>query len=290
MRLRLLLPAALLLVLLAAPSGARAATTRPTFSCPTFSVLHDDHIGRLSLPAGTYAVSVSGGLSCGASTPLFAEFLADFDGVLPRPWSYRVLGRGRGVFRSSSGASFTVSRRGSGPKPSGDLTCAGQIVLPGTDRIGALVLAKGSYRLTRLTPRISCGRAQALFASFLQDFDGRLPGGWVVLPQSGAFVNGAVNYGFRIKRQGGGGHHPTNETRCGPTFRVVHNDFIGRLKLPAGNYAIFVRALTCATASTLFASFLNRPDGSLPPPWRLNAATGTFTRGSGPARFRVKLL
>src|SRR5215208_3145065 len=70
---------------LALPGAAQSAPLR----CPgTFQVLHDDHIGKLSLPAGPYVIDVidSSSLSCAHASDLFRQFLEDFDGKLPRPW------------------------------------------------------------------------------------------------------------------------------------------------------------------------------------------------------------
>jgi hypothetical protein len=72
---------------------------------------------------------------------------------------------------------------------------------------------------------------------------------------------------------------------------VVHDDRIGRLRLPAGQYRITAFGnVSCAQASTQFTSFLaNDYTGVLPRPWRLRVATGSFLRGSGSANgFRVK--
>jgi hypothetical protein len=72
---------------------------------------------------------------------------------------------------------------------------------------------------------------------------------------------------------------------------VVHNDRIGSLRLPAGQYRIAAFGnVSCPQASTQFTSFLaNNYTGMLPRPWRLRVASGTFLRGSGSANgFRVK--
>jgi len=69
-----------------------------------------------------------------------------------------------------------------------------------------------------------------------------------------------------------------------PTFRVLHNDRIGKLNLPKGNYSVTVlngAKLSCAQSSVWFARFLQDWDGVLPKPWVLNVKTATFTRGLG---------
>lgn len=74
--------------------------------CPaTFRVLNDDRIGTLRLRRGNYNVWVRG-LSCPRSSRLFAQFLGDFSGVLPRPW---VLNASTATFsRGGGGVSFRV--------------------------------------------------------------------------------------------------------------------------------------------------------------------------------------
>ena len=109
-------------------------------------------------------------------------------------------------------------------------------------------------------------------------------------------MRGSRYVGFRIKpwsgplppNGGGGGRHPAG---CPNTFRVVHNDRIGRLRLPAGQYRVTAFGnVSCAQASTQFASFLaNDYTGVLPRPWRLRVTSGTFLRSRGSANgVRVK--
>jgi hypothetical protein len=72
------------------PSGGGGGTHPSDGSrCPgTFRVLNNDRIGRLRLPRGPYIVTRLRGarISCRQASSLFADFLQDFDGVLPRPW------------------------------------------------------------------------------------------------------------------------------------------------------------------------------------------------------------
>ena len=113
-------------------------------------------------------------------------------------------------------------------------------------------------------------------------------------------MRGRRNVGFRIKEAvgpptpsggGGGGTHPTGN-RCPGTFRVLHNDRIGRLRVgqgPVPDHPAERRGLSCQGASRLFASFLQDFTGALPRPWVVNAGTGTFSRGRGSSTgFRVK--
>lgn len=78
-------------------------------------------------------------------------------------------------------------------------------------------------------------------------------------------------------------------TRCPATFQVLGNDHIGAMSLPAGAYDVTVNGISCATASTLFARFLEDYDGHLPSPWVANASKRSFTRGASSTGFSVKL-
>jgi len=305
-RIRPVLLAALVLsvLALALPGAAQSAPLR----CPgTFQVLHDDHIGKLALPAGPYVIDVidSSQLSCDDASDLFRQFLEDFDGKLQRPWVTNVSAR---TFTRGSGSTtgFTVTRSsgggggGGGQHPATGKACPSLFHVLHNDHIGKLKLPAGEYRITLLSVgRISCGRAARSFAQFLQDFDGRLPRPWTIDVETGSFLRGSRNVGFRVKPtgnppnpSGGGGHYPsTGQKRCNGTFRVLHRDRIGKLRLAAGPYILTVLSsrLSCRSASNLFEQFLDDTTGRLPRPWVVNTKTGTFTRGKGSKRgFRVK--
>ena len=77
---------------------------------------------------------------------------------------------------------------------------------------------------------------------------------------------------------------------CPGTFQVQHDDHIGQLKLPKGPYTITVihkKRITCQEATSLFAKFLQRPDGNLPNGWKLKPESGTFLKKDGSQGFRV---
>lgn len=296
-RLVVLAAVAMTLVGLAALPGSASAAT-----CPTFRVLHNDKIGRLQLPQGEYQVTTNG-LSCAEASDLFAQFLEDWDGRLPSPWRFTIQGVGRGTFlRGTNGpVSFSVVGPGAFPPPTppSGLACQFPFTVLHNDRIGALRIPEGRYRLTRLSRTSpTCQAASGLFTQFLQDWDGRLPNGWVVIPSEAAFVRNSLNNGFRIKGwagpvPSGGNTYPSNETRCGGTFRVLHNDRIGNLRLPRGPYWLNIlggsRGLNCSAVSSLFRQFLTRFAGNLPRPWVLDARSGTFRKGRGSSTaFRVK--
>ncbi len=181
---------------------------------------------------------------------------------------------------------------------------AARVQCPGTfrvlhnDHVGRMSLPAGSYQITILSSgRPSCTAASKLFTRFLEDFDGKLPRGYRISAAKRAFVQ-SPGVGFAVKRNGGGGgggggggRHPKNGRFCPATFRVLHNDHIGKLQLPKGNYWIILlqkNGLTCARASSLFTKFLAFPGGRLPNPWQVNPQTAKFRRGPHGNGFRVK--
>jgi hypothetical protein len=244
-------------------------------------------------------------LSCEDASDLFRQFLEDFDGRLARPWvannSTRTFTRGPG---STTG--FRVARStggggggGGGRYPATGRVCPALFDVLHNDHIGRLRLPKGEYRITLLSVgRLSCARASSAFTQFLQDFDGRLPRPWTIDAETGSFMRGSRNIGFRVKPTGNpvtpnnGPQYPKNgQRRCPSTFRVLHRDRIGKLRLPAGPYLISTLSSrpSCRSASNLFRQFLDDTTGRLPRPWLVNSKNGTFTRGRGSKTgFRVK--
>lgn len=65
-------------------------------------------------------------------------------------------------------------------------------------------------------------------------------------------------------------------TTC-PSFHVLQNDSIGTVKIPAGQYVVTPKGVTCKNSSTLIARFLNDWDGDLPKPWAVSSKSGTIT-------------
>lgn len=302
----LLLVVAVLAAVLALPGVANAQTGSQA-ACPaTFEVLHDDTVGALYLPKGHYTVTLldSAALSCAQASDLFRQFLEDFDGRLARPWVVNAQtatftrGRGGSVGFSVTAAASGGGGGGGGHHPVGTI-CPGTFQVLHNDHIGAFAVPKGNYLVTLLSVgRISCAQASAYLARFLDDYDGILPAPWVLDAETGSFMRGSRNVGFRIKELagppvpngGGSGTYPAGKS-CPNTFRVLNNDSIGRLRLRKGSYRITLvgSGVSCARAAQLFRGFLQDFQGTLPAPWKLNVQTATFTRGSsGSAGFRVK--
>jgi hypothetical protein len=289
-----------------APVTAHAQAGGAAAACPaSFEVLHDDSVGPLRFPKGPYTLTVldPSTLSCTEASDLFRQFLEDFDGVLPRPWvasaATRTFSRGpAGSVGFSWAPSSAHGGGGGGHHPQGT-ACPGTFQVLHNDRIGRLAVPKGSYGITLLAAgRLTCAKASSYFTRFLQDFDGVLPRPWFIDTETGSFMRGSRNVGFRIKELvgppspsgGGSGTHPTGD-RCPGTFRVLNDDRIGKLRLRRGPYRITLLGsrLSCQAASRLFRGFLDDFDGVLARPWVVNRRTGTFTRGrGGKTGFRVK--
>jgi hypothetical protein len=306
MRPSLLLVAVLLLAVLAPmPAPAQAQG-----ECATFEVLHDDRIGGVEFPAGSWRMHASGDVSCAEASDLFARFLEDFDGRLPKPWRVREsiltlcchpvdFRRGDGpdgFFVWSDGTRVD----GGGRHPRSGTRCPGTFTVLHDDRVGRRWIPGGHYRITLLsTPKTTCARAAALFARFLADFDGVLPRPWALDVPTATFRRGTSQVGFRIKPyaetptagSGSGSHPRHSKLLCPFPFNVLHDDRIGKLRLPRKQYRITRLSrdsLSCQAAATRLRRFLGDSDGMLPPPWKLNVQTATFTRGPASAGFRVK--
>jgi hypothetical protein len=67
------------------------------------------------------------------------------------------------------------------------------------DRIGSLRLREGRYLVSSLGARLPCSAAIRLFRQFLRRPRGNLPGGWVVMGQTGEFLLRSTHYGFYVK-------------------------------------------------------------------------------------------
>jgi hypothetical protein len=310
MRLRRWIGAAVVVGALAAAQPAQAQTPGPVSAvCPAlFHVLHDDTVGDLALVAGRYRITTfgTGAPTCMQASDLLRQFLEDWDGRLPRPWvtDVQLSGFTRGSdgttgFALALAAPNVPDSGGGGRHPATGADCPGLFQVLHDDRIGRFVIPAGYYRITVLgVGRLTCARASTLLGRFLQDFDGRLGGGWRLDPVTAAFFQGNTHStGFRIKpatpdeaRNTDRGTHPESGTRrCPATFRVRNDDRVGRLRLPAGSYFITTSRLNCTAAASMFTEFLQHPDGALPRPWRVDPVLAAFWRGSGTSiGFRVK--
>ena len=190
------------LALLSLGGGTAAAVT-----CPSFRVLHDDRIGAAVLPAGNYEVTVSPGLSCPASSKLFARFLSDWDGNLPKPWRVVAEGSGKVTFKGGN-LSFSARRIGGGGGGNTEIgkLCSGTFTVNAGSDVGPLYFGKGPYLIyIPAKSAITCRRASVLFTRFLAAPGGALPDPWQVKTQTATFFKPAhpLRSAFRIEPANG---------------------------------------------------------------------------------------
>lgn len=108
-----------------------------------------------------------------------------------------------------------------------------------------------------------------------------------------AQIGGGGNGGDEEEESGSGGRHPVGGNFCPAPFKVLHNDRIGPLPVPRGDYSIVLlqgQGLNCAQAELQLVRFLNAPGGHLPPPWILEPQTASFRRSASGPGFRIKPL
>lgn len=181
-------------------------------------MLHNDRIGAVVLPAGSYEVTTEegmkgAGISCQEASRLFARFLQDWDGNLPNDWLARAEGTGKASFSRKSfperPTGFSVSRTGGGE--GGDSSelgrlCPSAYTVNAASSIGPLFFAKAEY-LIYIPARsgITCRRASVLFTRFLAAPGGMLPDPWQVKTQTATFFKPAhpLRSAFRIETADG---------------------------------------------------------------------------------------
>jgi hypothetical protein len=204
--------AATALALVARPAAAANPTT-----CPGFRVLHNDRIGAATFPAGSYTVTLQDtSLNCKTSATLFARFLEDYDGVLPKPWVVSNEGPGKASFlRAITGGTlpgFSVeltakSEGEGGTSPTLGKLCPNTFTVNSTTVVGPLRFTKGAFLIyLPAGSGITCNRASVLFTRFL-GAGGALPAPWKVLNQTATFYkpSNAKRSAFRIEPLNGSG-------------------------------------------------------------------------------------
>jgi hypothetical protein len=144
---------------------------------------------------------------------------------------------------------------------------------------------------------MSCAQTTKYFQQFLEA--GKVAKGWQVKTLSGnrkRFTKLGTNPTVDFQATAASDPTPTpGGLTCPGTFRVLHNDQIGAMKLPAGSYTITLAShntpgLDCASASHDFTYFLNNDwAGNLPRPWKMNVAAKSFYMNNTPSDgFSVK--
>lgn len=211
-----LLGALLVSVLAAPPAGAASgsAMAQP-MSCPSFRVLHNDRIGPVVLPAGSYRITpaIPLGLSCAEASKLFTRFLQDWDGVLPRPWVAVAQGRGKAAFKRAGVLGFSVVRSGGGEGeeeavPVLGALCGGTFTVNASAWVGPVFFPRGAYLLYIPSgSAISCRRAAVLLTRFLGNPGGVLPSPWRAAGGTATFFRSQNprRSAFRVEPLGGAG-------------------------------------------------------------------------------------
>lgn len=202
---RLLVSLALAAVAAIAALALTAAAPASAATCPSFRVLHDDRIGPASFPAGNYEVKVKAGLSCAEGSKLFARFLEDWDGNLPKPWGVIAEGSGKASFTQGDRPGFEVEQVEQASDGGNTLLgklCPGAFTVNAGSHVGPLLFPKGQY-LVYIPARsgISCRRASVLFTRFLAAPGGTLPFPWRLKNQTATFYKSAhpTRSAFRIE-------------------------------------------------------------------------------------------
>jgi hypothetical protein len=168
-------------------------------------------------------------------------------------------------------------------------TCPGTFQVQHNDKIGKFSLPAGPYKIK--ATNLSCSSASSLFTSFLNDWDGKLPGGWKTVIKgvgNGGFT-GPRGQSFTVQKASGGGTN--NGLTCSKRFALTQNDRIGSLVMKKGQYIIDrlgPLSPSCAASAKLLSKFLMDFDGVLPNGWIVLADDGTFVHGSVSNGFRVE--
>ena len=163
-------------------------------------IAHDD-------PQGLWAIGPrSGDRRVLESTRMPDLVLQDFDGKLPNGWKVKVKQSGfvkspkKGFFVKRTGSAGSSGGGGGRHPANGEKVCSGTFQVQHNDRIGALHLRKGPYKITVIKKRrISCQRASSLFTKFLAKPSG-VPKGWKLKVPSATFLKKGKHFGFRVKQ------------------------------------------------------------------------------------------
>ena len=109
------------------------------------------HLGTYAVPAGAYRITVldPAGLSCANASDLLRQFLEDFNGTLPAPWT---LNASTGTFTSGPGQGFSIALAGppagggGGRSPATGVTCPTTFSVLHDDHIGSMTVPRGPMR------------------------------------------------------------------------------------------------------------------------------------------------
>jgi hypothetical protein len=203
---------ALAVALGANSAGAAPIAAEATKACPGFKVLHNDRIGTAVFPVGTYTVNLEDpSLNCKSSAELFARFLEDWDGNLPKPWTVAGEASGKASFIRGSLGGFSVEltakakEEGSGTNADLGTLCPGTFTVNSTTQVETLRFTKGAFLI--YLPKgsgLACSQASRLFTKFLGS-GGKLPSPWKLTNQTATFYkpSNPTRSAFRIESPNG---------------------------------------------------------------------------------------
>lgn len=170
----------------------------------------------------------------------------------------------------------------------------GQFRVMHNDSISGVKFPAGPYNM--VNSGMSCAQTTKYFQQFLEA--DRVPSGWTVKLLSGQrrrFTKLHTNPTVDFQATPASDPTPTpSGLTCPGTFRVLHNDQIGAMKLPAGSYTITLAShntpgLNCKVASSDFSYFLDADwSGNLPRPWKMNVGAKSFYMNTPSDGFSVK--
>jgi len=172
----------------------------------------------------------------------------------------------------------------------------GQFRVMHNDSISGVSFPAGPYNM--VNSGMSCAQTTKYFQQFLEA--DRVPSGWTVKLLSGQrrrFTKLHTNPTVDFQATPASDPTPTptpSGLTCAGTFRVLHNDQIGAMKLAAGSYTITLAShntpgLNCKVASNEFAYFLDNDwNGVLPRPWKMNVGAKSFYMTTPSDGFSVK--
>ena len=184
-------------MLAAASMFAASAVASSKASCKgiSFTVLHNDHSGGVTLPAGQYNIT-SPNLSCSAASSYFKTFLDKYNGKIPG-WTGKQFKPGNGKYsKNKSKLNFTVKLTKLGATAS----CKGiSFTVLHNDHSGGVTLPAGQYNIT--SPNLSCSAASSYFKTFLDKYNGKIPGwtGKQFKPGNGKYSKNKSKLNFTVK-------------------------------------------------------------------------------------------
>ena len=190
-----------LAAVIALTSASRAEASKAQCGA-TFSVLHNDRIGTLRVPAGQYDITLiqPQRITCARASHLFARFLQDFNGVLPTNWT---LNDAKARFTNVNGFGFQIAPSsgggggGGGQHPTGNTIKCPTFQVLNDDLIDGQRFRQGTYAMTAIGG-LACSKASSLFRGFLANNQNDLPGTWRLNARTGTFLRDGSGKGFQV--------------------------------------------------------------------------------------------